>query len=133
MHLFPPRLKADVTPPVSIKSSAEMFLDWIFTTILASLCVYLTVMVFYFKTLLRKEKLGNAMVKNTLGDAEVVIRKYQVQLQRALGNIDILSDELNKIRGDTKSLRTRNSQYRIESDKLRQRIKELEGKIEALL
>ena len=110
-----------------------MFLDWILTTVLASLCVYLTVMVFYFKTLLRKEKLGNAMVKNTLGDAEVVIRKYQVQLQRALGNIDILSDELNKIRGDTKSLRTRNSQYRIESDKLRQRIKELEGKIEALL
>lgn len=90
-------------------------------------------MVFYYKTLLRKEKLSNAVIKNTLGDAEVVIRKYQIQLQRSLGNIDILSDELNKIRGDTKSLRTRNSQYRVESDKLRQRIKELEGKIEALL
>jgi peptidoglycan hydrolase CwlO-like protein len=110
-----------------------MLFDWIATTVLISACVYLLVMVFYFKTLLRKEKMGNMMVKDTLGDAEVVIRKYQVQLQRALGNIDILSDELTKIRGDTKSLRTRNSQYRIESDKLRQRIKELEGKIEALL
>jgi len=110
-----------------------MLFDWIVTTILISACVYLLVMVFYFKTLLRKEKMGNMMVKDTLGDAEVVIRKYQVQLQRALGNIDILSDELTKIRGDTKSLRTRNSQYRIENDKLRQRIKELEGKIEALL
>jgi len=110
-----------------------MFFEWVMTTVLVSLCVYLTVMVFYYQTLLKKEKLSNAVVKNTLGDAEIVIRKYQVQLQRALGNIDILSDELNKIRGDTKSLRTRNSQYRVESDKLRQRIKELEGKIEALL
>ncbi len=110
-----------------------MLFEWVVTTVLVSLCVYLTVMVFYYKTLLKKEKLSNVVVKNTLGDAEIVIRKYQVQLQRALGNIDILSDELNKIRGDTKSLRTRNSQYRVESDKLRQRIKELEGKIEALL
>ncbi|NLC27289.1 MAG: hypothetical protein GX780_00760 [Campylobacteraceae bacterium] len=110
-----------------------MLFEWILTTILISLIIYLTVMVFYYKTLLRKEKLSNAVIKNTLGDAEVVIRKYQIQLQRSLGNIDILSDELNKIRGDTKSLRTRNSQYRVESDKLRQRIKELEGKIEALL
>lgn len=110
-----------------------MLFEWVVTTVLVSLCVYLTVMVFYYKTLLKKEKLSNVVVKNTLGDAEIVIRKYQVQLQRALGNIDILSDELNKIRGDTKSLRTRNSQYRVESDKLHQRIKELEGKIEALL
>jgi peptidoglycan hydrolase CwlO-like protein len=108
-------------------------IEWIITTSLTSLCVYLIIMVFYYKTLLRKEKLGSVVVKNTLGDAEVVIRKYQVQLQRALGNIDILSDELNKVKNDLKSLRTRNSQYRMESDKLRQHIKELEGKIEALL
>lgn len=108
-------------------------LEWIITTTLASLCVYLIIMVFYYKTLLKKEKLGSVIVKNTLGDAEVVIRKYQVQLQRSLGNIDILSDELSKVKNDLKSLRTRNSQYRMESDKLRQHIKELEGKIEALL
>lgn len=110
-----------------------MVFDWLVTTGLVSLCVYLLVMVFYYRTLLKKEKLGSVVVKNTLGDAEVVIRKYQVQLQRSLGNIDILSDELNKVKNDLKSLRTRNSQYRMESDKLRQRIKELEGKIEALL
>lgn len=110
-----------------------MLSDWLITTVLVCLCVYLVVMVFYYKTLLRKEKMSNAVVKNTLGDAEIVIRKYQVQLQRALGNIDILSDELNKVKGDSKSLRTRTSHYRMESDKLRQRIKELEGKIEALL
>ena len=107
--------------------------DWLLTTILLSLSIYLLVMVFYYRTLLRKERQGNAIVKETLGDAEIVIRKYQVQLQRSLGNIDILSDELNKIKNDLKSLRTRNSQYRMENEKLRQNIKDLQGKIEALL
>lgn len=110
-----------------------MLSDWIIATILVSVCVYLLVMVFYYRTLLRREKGSNHVIKNTLGDAEVIIRKYQVQLQRSLGNIDILSEELNKTKSDTKSLRARNSQYRMENDKLRQRIKELEGKIEALL
>lgn len=110
-----------------------MFENWLTTTILVSICLYLVIMVFYYKTLLRKEKSSNFVVKNTLGDAEVVIRKYQVQLQRSLGNIDILSEELNKVKSDTKSLRARNSQYRMENDRLRGQIKELEGKIEALL
>ncbi len=110
-----------------------MLFDWIITTTLASLCIYLLIMVFYFKTLLKKEKLSSVAIKTTLGDAEIVIRKYQVQLQRSLGNIDILSDELTKVKNDLKSLRTRNSQYRMESEKLRQQIKELQGKIEALL
>ncbi len=107
--------------------------DWLLTTILLSLSIYLLVMVFYYRTLLRKERQSSIIIKETLGDAEIVIRKYQVQLQRSLGNIDILSDELNKIKNDLKSLRTRNSQYRMENEKLRQHIKELEGKIEALL
>lgn len=90
-------------------------------------------MVFYYKTLLKKEKMSRDAIKNNMEDTEVIIRKLQVQLQRSLGNIDILTDELNKVKGDSTSLRTRNSQYRMENDKLRQRIKELEGKIEALL
>lgn len=110
-----------------------MLSSWLVTTFLISLSIYLVVMVFYYRTLLNKEKTGIKTVKNTLGDAEIIIRKYQVQLQRSLGNIDILSEELNKVKGDTKSLRARNSQYRMENDKLRGRIKELEGKIEALL
>ncbi len=110
-----------------------MTTSWIFLTVVISFCLYLLVMVFYFKTLLNKEKQSNLSVKNTLNDAEIIIRKYQVQLQRALGNIDILSDELKKVKNDLKSLRTRNAQYRMENDKLQEHIKELEGKIEALL
>lgn len=110
-----------------------MFTDWLSMTLLISVCIYLIVMVFYNKTLLKKEKTSNQVIKKTLGDAEVIIRKYQVQLQRSLGNIDILSEELNKNKNDIKTLRGRNSQYRLENDRLRSRIRELEGKIEALL
>ncbi|MBE2984836.1 hypothetical protein CCAL9344_05150 [Campylobacter sp. RM9344] len=110
-----------------------MITEWIFLTCLICACIYLAVMVFYFKTLLKKERVTKDFMKNNLQDTEIVIRKLQIQLQRSLGNIDILTDELNKSKNDVTSLRTRNSQYRLENDKLRGRIRELEGKIEALL
>ena len=110
-----------------------MMSDWAFYTFFICLSIYLLVMVFYYRTLLNKEHITTDFMKNNLDDTEVVIRKLQVQLQRSLGNIDVLTDELNKTKSDITGLRTRNSQYRVENDKLRQRIKELEGKIEALL
>ncbi len=110
-----------------------MFGNWLVLTVLICITIYLIVMLFYYKTLLSKEKHSKDFIKNNLDDTEIVIRKLQVQLQRSLGNIDILTEELNKIKSDLTSLRTRNSQYRLENDKLRQRIKELEAKIEALL
>ncbi|EOH4717109.1 hypothetical protein ACLQ8O_000417 [Campylobacter jejuni] len=110
-----------------------MFTNWLVLTILICATIYLIVMLFYYKTLLNKEKTSKDFIKNNLDDTEIVIRKLQIQLQRSLGNIDILTEELNKIKADLTSLRTRNSQYRLENDKLRQRIKELEAKIEAFL
>ena len=110
-----------------------MFTNWLVLTILICATFYLIVMLFYYKTLLNKEKTSKDFIKNNLDDTEIVIRKLQIQLQRSLGNIDILTEELNKIKADLTSLRTRSSQYRLENDKLRQRIKELVAKIEALL
>ena len=110
-----------------------MLINWFVLTILICATIYLIVMLLYYKTLLNKEKTSKDFIKNSLDDTEIVIRKLQIQLQRSLGNIDILTEELNKIKADLTSLRTRNSQYRLENDKLRQRIKELEAKIEALL
>ena len=110
-----------------------MLTNWFILTLLICATLYLVVMLLYYKTLLNKEKTAKDFIKNNLDDTEIVIRKLQVQLQRSLGNIDILTEELNKIKADLTSLRTRNSQYRLENDKLRLRIKELEAKIEALL
>lgn len=110
-----------------------MLTQWLILTLLICVTLYLVVMLLYYRTLLNKERNSKDFIKNNLDDTEIIIRKLQVQLQRSLGNIDILTEELNKIKADLTSLRTRNSQYRIENDKLRQRIKELEAKIEALL
>lgn len=110
-----------------------MIINWIILTFLICACIYLFVKGYYFRSLLKKESAIKDFMKDNIDDTELLIRKLQVQLQRSLGNIDILTEELNKVKTDVVSLRTRNSQYRIENDKLRQRIRELEGKIEALL
>jgi hypothetical protein len=51
----------------------------------------------YYKNLYEKEIKNNSTLKATLKEAEILIKKYQVQLQRALGNIDILSEEMQKL------------------------------------
>jgi peptidoglycan hydrolase CwlO-like protein len=102
-------------------------------TILSLLAIFLFVKMFYFKSITHKEQRSNELMKMTLQEAEILIRKYQIQLQRALGNVDILSEELNKLRDEVKLLKSRNSKHRLETDKLNNKIKELEGRIEALL
>jgi cell division protein FtsB len=88
---------------------------------------------YYFKSITNKEKRGNDLMKLTLKEAEILIRKYQIQLQRALGNVDILSEELAKLRNELKVLKQRNSKHRQETDRLNGKIKALESRIDALL
>ena len=40
--------------------------DWLVLTVLICICIYLTVMVFYFKTLLKKERATRDLFKNKL-------------------------------------------------------------------
>lgn len=107
--------------------------EWSIVTILVLISIFLFVKMFYYQSLRVQEKRNNDLMKLTLKEAEILIRKYQVQLQRSLGNIDILSDELNKLRNELKILKQRNSKHRIETDRLQNKIKELEGRIDALL
>jgi septal ring factor EnvC (AmiA/AmiB activator) len=110
-----------------------MFLNWFILTVFVFAVIYLLIMMLYTQSLLKKEKKNNKIIQTTLEDAEIMIRKYQIQLQRSLGDIDLLNNELNKVKNDIKALRIRNSQYRVENEKLNRKINELEGKIEALL
>ena len=110
-----------------------MFGEWSLLTIISLLAIFLFVKMFYFKSITVKEQRSNEMMKLTLKEAEILIRKYQIQLQRALGNVDILSDELNKLRNELKTLKQRNSKHRLETDRLNNKIKALEGRIDALL
>ncbi len=110
-----------------------MFWEWSLLTITTMLCIYLFVKMFYFKSITNKEQRGNDLMKLTLQEAEVLIRKYQIQLQRALGNVDILTEELTKLRNELKVVKQRNTKYRQETDRLNGKIKALENRIEALL
>jgi len=110
-----------------------MLFDWSIITLISMLAIFLFVKMFYFKNLTIKEQKSNDVMKMTLKEAEVLIRKYQIQLQRAIGNIDVLNEQMIKLRHEIKAVKQRNSQYRIENEKLRSRIKELESRIEALI
>lgn len=110
-----------------------MFLEWSLLTLLAIVAIYLFVKIFYFKSITNKEQRSNDLMKLTLQEAEILIRKYQIQLQRALGNVDILSDELTKLRNELKVLKQRNTKHRQETDRLNNKIKALESRIDALL
>ena len=110
-----------------------MFWQWSLLSILSMLVIFLFVKMFYFKSVTDKEQRSNDLMKMTLQEAEVLIRKYQIQLQRALGNVDILSEELTKLRNEIKVLKSRNSKHRAERDRLNSKIKELESRIDALI
>lgn len=110
-----------------------MFWEWSLLTLLSIVSVWLFVKMYYFKSITNKEQRSNDLMKLTLQEAEILIRKYQIQLQRALGNVDILSEELTKLRNELKVLKQRNSKHRQETDRLTGKIKALEGRIDALL
>ncbi|WP_345981012.1 hypothetical protein [Sulfurimonas sp. HSL3-2] len=110
-----------------------MFFEWSVLTIVSLLAIFLFVKMFYFKSITVKEQRSNEMMKLTLQEAEILIRKYQIQLQRALGNVDILSEELTKLRNELKVLKQRNSKHRLETERLNSKIKALESRIDALL
>ncbi|MCD4668450.1 MAG: hypothetical protein K8R44_07685 [Sulfurimonas sp.] len=110
-----------------------MFWEWSLLTLLSILSIFLFVKMYYFKSITNKEQRSNDLMKLTLQEAEILIRKYQIQLQRALGNVDILSEELTKLRNELKVLKSRNTKHRQETEKLNGKIKALEGRIDALL
>jgi len=47
--------------------------------------------------------------------------------------VDILNNEMNKLRNEIKTLKQRNSKYRLETDRLKVKIRELENRLDALL
>ena len=88
---------------------------------------------FYYKHLYEKTNVQKKQLQAALTEAELLIKKYQIQLQRSLGNLELLDEEVNKLKNDLKAIKNRNAQLRVENDQLKRKIRELENKIEALL
>ena len=110
-----------------------MIFNWIFLTTVIVVILFLTFKMFYYKHLWEKAEERRKQLKNNLIDAEILIKKYQIQLQRSLGNLELLDDEVTKLKNDLKSVKSRNAQMRTENEQLKRKIRELENKIEALL
>ena len=102
------------------------FAQWLFLTAFILFVLFMIVKTFFYKSVAQKEEKNSAVMKLTLQEAEILIRKHQLQLQRALGNIDILTDEITALRNEVKTLKQRNSQYRVETEKYKSKIKDLE-------
>ena len=110
-----------------------MFANWFLYTIFVFVILYLLIMLNYYKTLYKRELNLNQIKKSNIDESKLIIRKYRLQLQRAIGNIDILTEELEKAKNNIKTLRARSSQQKLENDQLLRKIKELEERIEALI
>jgi len=107
--------------------------NWIFLTSVVIIILILLFKMYYYKHLYEKAYEERKQLKSALNDAEILIKKYQIQLQRALGNLELLDEEITKLKNDLKAVKNRNSQLRVENEQLKRRIRELENKIEALL
>ena len=107
--------------------------DFIIITALIIGFVFVLILAFYYKVLYKKTIKENEFLKKSLREAEIILKKYQVQLQRSMGNIDLLTEELNKTKNALKTARGKNSQLKAENNRLRREIKELKNKIEALI
>jgi len=105
----------------------------IFLSFVILLVLFLTFKMYYYKHLWEKQDESASVLSDNLEEAELLIKKYQIQLQRSLGNLSLLEEEINKLKNDLKAVKSRNAQYRIENEQLKKKIKELENKIEALL
>jgi hypothetical protein len=91
------------------------------------------VLVFYYRNVnLREHNKTNTMAY-TLEEAELVIRKYQLQLHKAIGNVNMVNNELDAARIDLKMLKSRYTNLRKEGDENKVKILKLESKLDALV
>ena len=111
----------------------KLIFNGIFLTIVIVVILFLVFKMYYYKHLWEKAEAKRKQLRNNLLDAEILIKKYQIQLQRSLGNLELLDDEVAKFKNDLKSVKSRNAQMRSENEQLKRKIRELENKIEALL
>jgi uncharacterized protein with PhoU and TrkA domain len=79
-----------------------------------------------------KEQQGTKVMKTTLREAETLIRKYQVQLQRSLGNVDLMASEMMSIKSDLKGVKQSHATLKFEKKRLEEEMINLKNKIDAL-
>lgn len=102
-------------------------------TLVVIIVLYTLLRAFFYKSMLQKEQKDLDVLKLTLQEAEILIKKQQLQLNRSDAHMEVLTSELNNLKNDLKSTKSKNTQLRLEIDRHKTRIKDLEQKLEALL
>ena len=74
--------------------------QWLLLSVFILFVLFMVVKTFFYKNIAQREEKTSASIKLTLHEAEILIRKHQLQLQRALGNIDILTEEMNTMKNE---------------------------------
>jgi hypothetical protein len=109
-----------------------MFLEWSLLSIVTAISIFLYLQVLFYKNVVEREQKGTKVMKTTLREAESLIRKYQVQLQRSMGNVDLITSEMIAIKGDLKGVKQSHTTLKFEKKKLEEELVALKNKIEAL-
>ena len=110
-----------------------MFSSWLMVSLNVVMVSYFIILILYYRNLNFKEKSKITSMQVTLEEAEILIKKYQIQLQKVLGSVDIINEELEDARNDLKALRSRYSQAKTENDRNKIVMRKLEAKIESLM
>jgi len=109
-----------------------MFFEWSILTVISIASIFLFLQVMFYKNLVENEQNTVKVMKTTLREAETLIRKYQVQLQRSLGNVDLTTSELITIKGDLKGVKQSHITLKLEKNRLEGEMKNLQNRIDAL-
>lgn len=109
-----------------------MIFQWLLISINVIFILYLLVLVFYYRNLTSKETNNTTAMQYTIEEAELVIRKYQLQLHKSIGNIGILNEELENARTELKQLKNRYNIVRKDNDERKLKVLKLESKLDAL-
>jgi len=109
-----------------------MFFEWSMLTVMSITALFFFLQVLFYKNVVEKEQEGVTVMKTTLREAETLIRKYQVQLQRSLGNVDLMTAEMIAIKGDLKGIKQSHTNLKLERKRLEDEMRALQNKIDAL-
>jgi peptidoglycan hydrolase CwlO-like protein len=107
--------------------------SWMLITFNIVAALYTAVIILYYRNVITQEKNKVKGLKLTLGEAEILIKKYQIQLQKVLGSVDNFYSELSDARNDLKTIKARYAHLKSEDTKNRKNIEKLESKINSLM
>ena len=110
-----------------------MFTSWLWISLNFLAFAYFVFVTLYYRNINTQEKNKINSLRITLEEAELLIKKYQIQLQKVLGSVDTLNTELEDTKNDLKNIKSRYAHLKTEDDRHKSLISKLQSKIESLV